>query len=932
MTRPEDRALILTQYPIDQNMHKKILDALKLDVDFLIVSTHSPRGYLGLLSTLRKQTHQNVYVFSGGADTVALVPALSILSFFVRARARYLIASDVTISRLSLGDLAISTSSVAFHILWSLLCLACWGGYALLLKIKMRVAIDPNILNSDKWAFIQSNLWLGLQAGGSVSHTRGVITEACKVIDEVVILSPDSKKSYLKNDCSYYQIKRKHPYIAPRELNNFSFNLSLYYRAKKILRTFKGVLYQRTNVGSLAAIALSRKLRLPLIVEYNGSEIWTSRNWGTPFIFEGVIELIENVVLSHAHMIVCVSETLRDALIVDGIDPNRIVVAPNGVDPEAFDPSKVSLKDKHEIRTWLNIEPDAIIITFVGTFGPWHGAEKMATAAVRLSYLNRKSDNKIHFLFIGDGPRRVEVIKLAQKLISNGELSLPGVVDHATILKYLVASDILVAPTVRNPDRSPFFGSPTKLFEYLASGKPVIASTIGQVKDIFSDCRNIEVLTANNDPSMPLDEFGIGIEPGSVDQLTQAIQYAVDHPDWRSIAGENARRIALERYTWAQHFAKIDGCLEKIVRRTRVLVNGLHSRSGGGVTYLTNILPRLARDDDLDIHVLIHKTQERIFAHILKGVTVHIVDFEMTFLRLLFFEQSRVPMLERQLDVDVVYSPANFAPLFCRNNVILLRNALSVGFLEWRPKKLLYWGSLFAATALSIFRAKALVAVSEFSKRSAGGGVISMLSKDVKIIPHGVDPVFRPGPFEEREEFELLAVSDLYVQKNLHSLLLAISILVDRFPMLSLSIAGSPIDVVYAERLQLLTEQLGLQGRVFFLGAVPVDELTRFYRKCTLFVFPSTIETFGNPLVEAMASGAPIASSRTAAMPEIAGDAACYFDPSDVKEMVNVIADMLTDPSLRRELSLRAVQQAQRFSWDKNAEELIRVFDGLKRA
>ena len=117
----------------------------------------------------------------------------------------------------------------------------------------------------------------------------------------------------------------------------------------------------------------------------------------------------------------------------------------------------------------------------------------------------------------------------------------------------------------------------------------------------------------------------------------------------------------------------------------------------------------------------------------------------------------------------------------------------------------------------------------------------------------------------------------------------------------------------------------GLEGKVEFLGGVPPRELAELYRRCGVFVFPSTVETFGNPLVEAMASGAPMACSNTAAMPEVVGDAAEFFDPEDVGGMTVAIDRLLKDSKLRRSLSRRAIERVKAFSWESTAEKTLAV-------
>ena len=182
----------------------------------------------------------------------------------------------------------------------------------------------------------------------------------------------------------------------------------------------------------------------------------------------------------------------------------------------------------------------------------------------------------------------------------------------------------------------------------------------------------------------------------------------------------------------------------------------------------------------------------------------------------------------------------------------------------------------------------------------------------------------------EREPY-VLAVSDIYIQKNIHTLIEAMATVHRRRPEIKLKIAGRSIDAGYMKELRERIAELDLAGAVEFLGERRIGELVDLYRRCLVFVFPSTVETFGNPLVEAMACGAPVACSNTAAMPEIVGDAVEFFSPLDVGEMASRILAIADDPALRRELGLRARKQAAGYSWSRAASETADVIKNAAR-
>ncbi len=358
--------------------------------------------------------------------------------------------------------------------------------------------------------------------------------------------------------------------------------------------------------------------------------------------------------------------------------------------------------------------------------------------------------------------------------------------------------------------------------------------------------------------------------------------------------------------------------------RVRVVINAIHAESGGGVTHLRNLLPHLAEDDRLELHVFLHVNQYRQFDPIDDRVRVHLFDFTEGFFRTLFWEQIVVPLIAQSMRADVTFSLANYGPLLAPRPVIMLRNALSVVGRERRFLKRVYWVGLAFMTMISLLSSRHAIAVSEYSRRALTFGMRRTARRKVTVVHHGVDEVFSPPDGGARKSY-LLAVSDIYVQKNFHTLIQALAIARRSCPDLCLKVAGRRLDEGYFREVAESVRQSGLEDAVEFLGPLTKESLRRHYRECAVFVFPSTTETFGHPLVEAMASAAPVASSNRTAMPEILGDAGEYFDPLDPSEMADAIVRIILEPGLAEKLGERGRRQAKRFSWRRAARQTADV-------
>ncbi len=935
-----DRSYLLTHYPLTTDYMDQFREKIDDHPEHIVVSNISAEGYLDVLMFFSSLRAKTIYLPVVDETSRVLLPLLKILSLISRPSRGIVVEPDFSIREFgkleSIGDALLMLVGL---IGGGTILLMDWLRLRRLLKIP-RIGVFDNALK--RVFYLKTNLWLGVQAGGSIAHTAGVISGFLSnnhSVDfasaETPVALPDSKA------LAIIPVKPPPFYVVPREINHYRHNAIFSKTILDIHSGNYGFIYQRLSQGNFTGVILSRRWKLPLVMEFNGSEAWLSRNWGRPLIFEKLAKMAEETSLRHAHLVVTVSDVLRDELIACGIDAERILSCPNGVDPAIFDPDRFSPDDVAMARHRFKIPTDAVIATFVGTFGHWHGAEILAETLRRLVETDAEwlAESKLHVLFIGDGVKRPVVEKILAAPELRSFFTLAGLIAQEEAPLFMAASDILLSPHISNPDGSAFFGSPTKLFEYMATGRPVIASNLYQIGEVLEGCPSIDGLATAAEPPGK-EQCGILVSPEDVGELSAALRFLVNNPAWRRAAGSNARRRAVARFTWDHHVKSILGRLQAVLaedvvlcpvppssRPIRILVNGLHSKSGGGVTYLRNMLPLLAADCGVDLHLCIHKDQRDILPMDLGNISVHCLSFKSGLWRLAFWEQYELPKLARRIGAEVTFSPANYGPLLAPNPVILLRNALSVGFVERRPVKVAYWVAIYFGTALSLLVCRRAISVSNYARRSAGGGLLYLIGERISIVPHGVANIFSP-PKGKRQDF-LLAVSDIYVQKNLKNLLYALVKLRASYPGVKLKIAGRPIDKDYFKSLQEIVKQQGLYEQVEFLGHVSADELAGLYRRCAVFVFPSSIETFGNPLVEAMASGAPIASSSRAAMPEVVGDAALFFDPADIDNMVTVLDRLLKDADLRRQLGARALANSANFSWRNTA---VRTLDILKEA
>ncbi len=380
--------------------------------------------------------------------------------------------------------------------------------------------------------YLRSTPGPGTQAGGAASHIKGVVEGLTALGAKVEIISNDAIAGF---DASPYRFTIIPPEtVGPtRALFDIHNNL-VFTRAAVPLIEHAGAppdfIYQRYARFSWAGVVAAARVQRPLFLEYNGSEVWVGRHWDHVGSLD-LLERYERLNLRAAARIFVVSDVERKNLEAQGIPAGRIVVNPNGVDTELFRPGIGPC----EVRRELGIGESEVVAGFVGTFGPWHGVVQLAEA-IKMVLANLP----VRFVLVGSGSLHSEVERILRNEVASQRVIFTGAVPHGRVPALLDACDMLVSPHIPLADGSDFFGSPTKIFEYMAMGKAIVASRLGQIGEVLAD-----------------NETALLVEPGNIRELANAIGTLVQSADLRKRLGANAREAAIQKHTWTRNAARV---------------------------------------------------------------------------------------------------------------------------------------------------------------------------------------------------------------------------------------------------------------------------------------------------------------------------------------------------------------------------------------
>lgn len=355
-----------------------------------------------------------------------------------------------------------------------------------------------------------------------------------------------------------------------------------------------------------------------------------------------------------------------------------------------------------------------------------------------------------------------------------------------------------------------------------------------------------------------------------------------------------------------------------------------HPQEGGFRSYTLNLVAAIARVDTQNDYVLY---TDRPLEGDLPGenFSVRVAQGSLP-----VREQVAMPIALARDRVDVAHFMCNTAPLLIRCPFVLTIHDVIPRLPEPAPhpkhsrrERLLdkYWREVIPIAAA---RAAHIVTVSESSAQDILRA-LGTRPERISVLRNGIDPAFRvmdsasraslpaeydlpPGPF-------FLGFLSKEPRKNTAGVLQAFQSLRRRVVDCHLALVGGS-----REDMAAITESAVKDTRIHILQRIPRENLVALYGAATGLVFPSYAEGFGLPVVEAMACGTPVITSKSGSLPEIAGDAAIFVDAGDTNGIARAMLELLSNDRLRQALRAKGLERAAAFSWDETARRMIEVY------
>lgn len=301
--------------------------------------------------------------------------------------------------------------------------------------------------------------------------------------------------------------------------------------------------FERVGIFSVAPALAARWLGLPYILFFDADILFELDYAGTPLsgIQRWIAAWMQETSLREADSVISVSEVSKNQLVNNWhIAAQKVHVLPNAVDVRLFHP--LTPQEIAQARREFGFQEDATVVMFVGSFQPWHDWKGL----IQAFQLAKAEASGLHLVLVGDGPQLADAKTLVQSLGLIDQIVFLGAVAHARVNAILGAADIVAAPYPK--DQHDFWGSPMKIFEYMASGRPIVAASVGQLAQLLQN-----------------EVTALLYEPGDVQAFANHMIALYKAPAFRNEIGRQAREQAVREHSWDTYIQHLDAIISNVV-------------------------------------------------------------------------------------------------------------------------------------------------------------------------------------------------------------------------------------------------------------------------------------------------------------------------------------------------------------------------------
>ncbi|RLC37645.1 hypothetical protein DRH29_00930 [candidate division Kazan bacterium] len=301
-----------------------------------------------------------------------------------------------------------------------------------------------------------------------------------------------------------------------------------------------------------------------------------------------------------------------------------------------------------------------------------------------------------------------------------------------------------------------------------------------------------------------------------------------------------------------------------------------------------------------------------------------------------YSEQFLYPRILKKMKLDLIHYTNFNTPIFFKGTKSIVSiYDLTLWFYPGRKQRSWFRRMIYRyVMKKSCENASRIIAISNKTKQD--------IIKFINIDPSKIDVVYAAAPKRRKVAIDARRADQIFSKhnisrpfflyvgqwrqhKNLVRLIRAFALLKRQYNLDYQLVLVGQVDE-YASEIPRVIKQLGLQDSVITTGYISDNNLSIFYDRAEIFVFPSLYEGFGIPPLEAMSAGTPVISSNASVMPEVLGDAAVYFDPTNIKDMADTMYKVASSFTIKKQLKDKGFKQIKKYSYTKMAREILAIY------